>query len=139
MIKTRRRRKPRRHPPLQWQPPSGPVSYDKQIRPIFQAQCQGCHQPAKAGGGYVMTAFDRLLEGGEASSRDRPGKPDESHLIEQITPEDGKEMPKGSRHSRRRNRADHALDRARGGRRHAPNRPRPLRHGPSARYTPGCP
>ena len=29
---------------------SGPkVSYDKQIRPIFQAQCQGCHQPAKAG------------------------------------------------------------------------------------------
>ena len=34
------------------------VSYDKQIRPILQAQCQGCHQPAKAGGGYVMTSFD---------------------------------------------------------------------------------
>ena len=42
------------------------ISYDKQIRPIFQAQCQGCHQPAKAGGGYVMTAFDRLLKGGES-------------------------------------------------------------------------
>ena len=42
------------------------VSYDKQIRPIFQAHCQGCHQPAKAGGGYVMTAFDRLLKGGES-------------------------------------------------------------------------
>ena len=26
-----------------------PVSYYKQIRPIFQAHCQGCHQPAKAG------------------------------------------------------------------------------------------
>ncbi|HEY4408323.1 MAG TPA: alpha-amylase family glycosyl hydrolase, partial [Acidimicrobiia bacterium] len=37
--------------------------YYKQIRPIFQAQCQGCHQPSKAGGGYVMTAFDRLLAG----------------------------------------------------------------------------
>ena len=42
---------------------SSKVSYDKQIRPIFQARCQGCHQPAKAGGGYVMTAFDRLQEG----------------------------------------------------------------------------
>ena len=45
------------------------VSYDKQIRPIFQAHCQGCHQPAKAGGGYVMTAFDRLLKGGESEDR----------------------------------------------------------------------
>ncbi len=46
---------------------AGPkVSYDKQVRPILQAQCQGCHQPAKAGGGYVMTAFDRMLKGGES-------------------------------------------------------------------------
>ena len=55
---------------------AGPkVSYDKQIRPIFQAQCQGCHQPAKAGGGYVMTAFDRMLKGGESDERgDRAGQ-----------------------------------------------------------------
>ena len=36
---------------------SGEVSYYKQIRPILQAHCQGCHQPAKAKGGYVMTDF----------------------------------------------------------------------------------
>ena len=73
------------------------VSYDKQIRPIFQARCQGCHQPAKAGGSYVMTAFDRLLKGGESDDRAVvPGKPGESHLVEQITPKDGKaEMPQG--------------------------------------------
>ena len=41
-----------------------PVSYYKQIRPIFQANCQGCHQPAKAKGGYVMTTFEQLLAGG---------------------------------------------------------------------------
>ena len=71
------------------------VSYDKQIRPIFQARCQGCHQPAKAGGGYVMTAFDRMLKGGESDEPAIvPGKPDESHLIELITPQNGKaEMP----------------------------------------------
>ena len=28
-------------------PADAPVSYYKQVRPIFQAQCQGCHQPAK--------------------------------------------------------------------------------------------
>jgi WD40 repeat protein/mono/diheme cytochrome c family protein len=76
--------------------PNAPISYYKQIRPIFQAHCQGCHQPAKAGGGYVMTAFDRMLAGGE--SKDAaivPKKPEESHLVELITPLEGKaEMPR---------------------------------------------
>ncbi len=36
------------------------ISYYEEIRPILQAHCQGCHQPAKAGtaGEYVMTSFD---------------------------------------------------------------------------------
>jgi WD40 repeat protein/mono/diheme cytochrome c family protein len=73
------------------------VSYDKQVRPIFQAHCQGCHQPAKPSGAYVMTAFDRMLAGGESKEAAIvPGKPEESFLIDQITPEDGKaEMPQG--------------------------------------------
>ena len=77
--------------------PTDKVSYFTQVRPIFQANCQGCHQPSKAGGGYVMTSFDRLVVGGESKSAAIvPGKPDLSHLIEQITPEDGEaEMPKG--------------------------------------------
>ena len=28
-------------------PPAGKVSYYKDVRPIFQQHCQGCHQPAK--------------------------------------------------------------------------------------------
>ena len=77
--------------------PAAGVSYYQQIRPIFQARCQGCHQPAKASGKYVMTAFDRLLQGGESETAAVvPGKPDESYLIELITPADGKaEMPEG--------------------------------------------
>lgn len=31
--------------------PNAPVSYFKRGRPIFWANCQGCHQPAKAKGG----------------------------------------------------------------------------------------
>ncbi|AMV40660.1 DUF1549 domain-containing protein [Planctomyces sp. SH-PL62] len=74
------------------------ISYDKQVRPILQAKCQGCHQPAKAGGGYVMTAFDRLLKGGEVEGAAiAAGKPDESPLLEQITPHDGKAaMPRNA-------------------------------------------
>jgi WD40 repeat protein/mono/diheme cytochrome c family protein len=77
--------------------PGDRVSYFTQVRPIFQANCQGCHQPSKAGGGYVMTSFDRLLSGGESKTAAVvPGKPEMSHLIDQIIPAGGKaEMPKG--------------------------------------------
>ena len=72
------------------------VSYYKQIKPIFQTSCQGCHQPAKPQGGYVMTDFARLLKAGD--SKEAPivaGKPDESYLFDQIVTQNGKaEMPK---------------------------------------------
>ncbi len=64
------------------------VSYYEQVRPILVANCQGCHQPANAGGGYVMTAFDKLLAGG--SSRMAaivPGHPEQSRLVQMITPQ----------------------------------------------------
>ncbi|REJ72323.1 MAG: DUF1553 domain-containing protein [Planctomycetota bacterium] len=74
-----------------------PVSYYKDVRPIFQAHCQGCHQPAKASGEYVMTDFAKLVGGGETGEAAIvPGKPEESYLIDLITPVDGAaEMPKG--------------------------------------------
>ncbi len=73
--------------------PDVPVSYYEQILPIFQAHCQGCHQPAKASGEYVISSFDTLLKGGESGEKAIvPGKPDESYLIEQITPEDGEAL-----------------------------------------------
>ena len=28
--------------------PAAPVSYYRDVRPIIQANCQGCHQPAKS-------------------------------------------------------------------------------------------
>lgn len=71
------------------------VSYHKMVKPIFQAKCVGCHQPAKAKGKYVMTTFDALLKGG--SSGDPAviaGDPEKSYLVELITPLDGMaEMP----------------------------------------------
>ncbi|MGI9244338.1 MAG: c-type cytochrome domain-containing protein, partial [Verrucomicrobiales bacterium] len=73
-----------------------PVSYYRDIRPVFQANCVGCHQPSKDSGDYVMTDFARLLGGGEEGVAIVPGNPDESYLVNEITPgADGKaEMPK---------------------------------------------
>ncbi len=73
------------------------VSYYRDVRPVFQAQCQGCHQPAKPQGGYVMTDHASLLKAGDHEKPGViPGKPEASELIVQVTPKDGKaKMPKG--------------------------------------------
>ena len=76
--------------------PAGLVSFFRDVRPIFQTHCHGCHQPAKPMGELVMTHFEGLLKGGESGEAAVvPGKPEASNLLAQITPKDGKaEMPK---------------------------------------------
>src|SRR5438093_8525277 len=73
------------NPPVAHAPGSDKVSYYKQVRPIFQAHCQGCHQPAKARGEYVMTDFAKLLAGGESGEKAvAPGQPEHSKLVADI-------------------------------------------------------
>jgi WD40 repeat protein len=76
---------------------SAPVSYYREVRRIFQQHCQGCHQPAKAQGGFIMIGYADLLSKGDSGEPGIvPGKPDGSHILAQITPHDGKAtMPKG--------------------------------------------
>lgn len=73
-----------------------PISYSKQIEPIFRDNCQGCHQPAKAQGAFAMVAFADLLVAGESGEvAVVPGKPEESYLLDQIRIVDGHAaMPK---------------------------------------------
>ena len=80
-------------------PTARKISYFKDIRPIFQTHCQGCHQPAKKGGGYVMTDFSLLFKGGESEEvAIIAHKPDESNLISRISKTDGvAEMPQGEK------------------------------------------
>ena len=77
-------------------PAAGKVSYYKDVRPVLQQHCQGCHQPAKAQGGYVMTEFAGLLKAGESGKPAVvPGRPKDSHLLDLVRTKDGKaEMPK---------------------------------------------
>ena len=67
-----------------------PVSYYHDVRPLLQAHCLGCHQPAKSSGGLDLTAVQNAIKDGESGMPAIvPGKPEESYLIEQITPVDG--------------------------------------------------
>ena len=77
--------------------PDGKVSYFHEVRPILQASCQGCHQPAKNKGGYVMTDFAHLLAGGDGEGPAIvPKNPAKSSILGMITPQNGEvRMPKG--------------------------------------------
>src|SRR6516164_5391352 len=67
------------------------VSYYKDVRPIFQQHCQGCHQPAVAKGGFVMTGYAELFK---KSDHDLAGivagQPAKSEIVNQITSQKGK-------------------------------------------------
>ncbi len=77
--------------------PAAKVSYYHEVRPILQANCQGCHQPAKSKGGYVMTDFKKLLAGGDSEGAAVVAQqPDKSSILKMITPHEGEvRMPKG--------------------------------------------
>lgn len=72
------------------------VSYYRHVRPVFQQHCQGCHQPAKHGGGFVMTSHPELLKPGDHGPRVVPGRADQGLLLAMVTPHGGKPpvMPK---------------------------------------------
>lgn len=74
------------------------VSYHRDVRPIFQQHCQGCHQPARSQGGYVMTSYAELLRPGESGKAAVvPGQPGKSELLAQVRPDSSgvAMMPKG--------------------------------------------
>jgi WD40 repeat protein len=74
------------------------VSYWRDIRPIFQERCQGCHQPAKKDGDLDITSVEAIKKGGfSEESAVFPDDPDESILMYEITAEEGERpsMPKG--------------------------------------------
>ena len=73
--------------------PAAEPSYFREIRPILQRQCQGCHQPAKPLGGFVMTDYADLLKTGDHLRPGlTPGRPDKSFIVEQVTAKDGRPL-----------------------------------------------
>ncbi|MCS7167704.1 MAG: c-type cytochrome domain-containing protein [Gemmatales bacterium] len=67
------------------------ISYYREVRPIFQLRCQGCHQPAKAEGNYMMTEYKLLFERGRSGEPGIvPGHPEKSRVMQLIVSHEGK-------------------------------------------------
>ncbi len=65
--------------------PAKPVSFYRQVRPILQRHCSGCHQPAKQGGNLQLISYDVFKKGGETGATFVVGNPDESLIVKQIS------------------------------------------------------
>jgi WD40 repeat protein/mono/diheme cytochrome c family protein len=78
--------------------PQQPVSFARDVQPIFRAHCQGCHQPAKPQGGFTMITHADLLRAGESGDVAVVAKhPEQSYLLAQIATVDGQAaMPKNA-------------------------------------------
>lgn len=77
------------------QKPDAESSYFRQIRPILQRSCQGCHQPAMKSGGLDLTAYESLAAGGSKGPVFKPGAPQGSVLLAYLTGERQPRMPFG--------------------------------------------
>jgi mono/diheme cytochrome c family protein len=76
-------------------PPAGggaAVSYQAQVRPIFQARCTACHPP---NGGLDLSTYAGVIAGGMSGPAVIPGNPDQSLLVRSITGIQQPQMPLG--------------------------------------------
>lgn len=70
-----------------------PLTYEKDIRPIFRAHCFDCHGASEELKGGLDLRLVRLMKrGGDSGAAIVPGKPDESYLLDRIR---SGEMPPG--------------------------------------------
>lgn len=75
-----------------------PVSYHKDIKPLFTAACNGCHRPEKSKGDLDMTTHAALMKGGKHGVSVVPGEPAKGTLLDMISgpepemPDDGEPL-----------------------------------------------
>ncbi len=71
------------------------VSYFRQIRPILQRQCQGCHQPASKQGELLLTSFESFKAGGRSGPAFVAGQPSNSLVVAYLKGDRQPRMPFG--------------------------------------------
>jgi len=81
------------------QPPSAQsdtkISYFRQIRPVLQRQCQGCHQPASKQADLLLTSYEGFRSGGKSGPAFLAGKPDQSLVLAYLKGDRQPRMPLG--------------------------------------------
>ncbi len=67
----------------------------RDIQPILQKQCQGCHHPAGAASGLDVTSYEAFAKGGKRGPGFVAGKPEESITVRYLTAAMMPRMPLG--------------------------------------------
>jgi mono/diheme cytochrome c family protein len=78
----------------------GTIDYFKQVRPLLEAKCHGCHTGGKAKGRLNLGDRASALKGGKSDGPAvEPGKPEASAILKRVTSADDTERmpPKGER------------------------------------------
>ncbi len=61
-----------------------PISYDKDVEPIFYKRCTVCHSGAVKEGKLDISSYDALIKGGKSGEVLKPGKSDDSILYKAV-------------------------------------------------------
>lgn len=75
--------------------PKATPSYFRDIRPILQRQCQGCHQPAVKQAGLDLTRYESFQGGGRKGPPFQAGAPGKSLLMAHLKGDAQPRMPFG--------------------------------------------
>jgi hypothetical protein len=59
-----------------------PVSFKGSVQPILSERCQACHNDRNPSGKLSLASATTLLKGGQSGAAVKPGKPDESLLLQ---------------------------------------------------------
>lgn len=71
------------------------VSFKNDIAPWMVNVCIGCHSGDNARGGFALTSFETLLQGGDTGQTIVPGDPDKSYIVDLVLRQKPMKMPAG--------------------------------------------
>lgn len=78
-------------------PQAGPISFTRQVAPIFQAKCAECHGAETKEAGLDLSSYEAAMRGSEYGTVIEAGDADGSLLIEMVAagemPQDGDPLP----------------------------------------------
>ena len=75
---------------------AGEPSYYREVQPVLQKNCIGCHQPAMKSSGLDLTTYDGFRAGGKRGPAFSAGAPGESLVVRFVTGEMKPSMPLGA-------------------------------------------
>ena len=61
-----------------------PVSYDKDVEPIFYKRCTVCHSGNVKEGKFDISSYETMVKGGKRGDSIKPGKADDSLLYKEV-------------------------------------------------------